>query len=123
MRNILLLVIAVITMAIPVSAQKWADLTKEEKAMKVEKFIEDNHAYMKNTLKLSNDQITDVDNVNICYLSTLDRIDRYGKSDENKLKFAKAATASRAAQLDAIMGVDKHNQFMAYVEEKLKKVQ
>jgi hypothetical protein len=102
-------------------AQKWSDLTKEEKQMKLESFIQDNHKYMKDSLALSDQQITDVDNVNICYLSTLDRIDRYGKTEENKEKYAKAITSARSVQLDAIMGTSKHQKFSHYVGAKLKK--
>lgn len=103
------------------SQKKWADLTKEEKQMKMQDFIDDNHQYMLDSLKLSAQQIADVDNVNVCYLSTLDRIDRYGKSDANKEKYAQAVTAARSAQLDAIMGTAKHQQFGNYVRAKLKK--
>jgi len=76
---------------------------------------------MKDSLNLSNEQITDVDNVNLCYLSTLDRIDRYGKTDANKEKFAKAATEARSFQIEAIMGKEKRTKFMNYVKAKLKK--
>jgi hypothetical protein len=102
-------------------AQKWSDLTNEEKEMKLESFIADNHKYMKDSLALSDQQITDIDNVNICYLSTLDRIDRYGKTDVNKEKFAKAITAARSVQMEAIMGTAKRQKFANYVAAKLKK--
>jgi hypothetical protein len=101
-------------------AQKWSDLTKEEKQMKLEAFIADNHKYMKDSLALSDQQITDVDNVNICYLSTLDRIDRYGKTEANKEKYAKAITDARSVQMDAIMGTAKRQKFAKYVGAKLK---
>ena len=104
-------------------AQKWSELSKEEKWMKAQDFRADNQNYLKNTLGMSDEQLEDIDNVNICYLSTLDRIDRYAKTDEDKTKYAKAVTAARGAQLDAIMGADKRKQFMSYVAEKLKKVQ
>ena len=103
------------------NAQKWSDLTDEQKMMKVQSFREDNQNYMKNTLKLKDEQLNDIDNVNLCYLSTLDRIDRYGKTDADKEKYAKTATSARSAQLDAIMGVENRKKFQAYVEEKLKK--
>jgi len=104
-------------------AQKWSELSKEEKLMKAQDFRADNQNYLKNTLGMSEDQLNDIDNVNVCYLSTLDRIDRYAKTDEDKTKYAKAVTAARGAQLDAIMGPEKRKQFMSYVGEKLKKVQ
>ena len=102
-------------------AQKWADLSKEEKLMKLQNFIEDNHKYMKDSLALSEEQVTDVDNVNACYLTTLDRINRYAKTDADKEKYAKSATESRAKQLEAIMGTDKYKKFKRYVEPKLRK--
>ena len=102
-------------------AQKWADLSNEEKVMKVKSFTEDNHKYMKETLKLSEEQISDADNVNVCYLATLDRINRYGKTDADKEKYAKSATESRAKQLEAIMGTDNYGKYKKYVGDKLKK--
>ena len=102
-----------------VHAQTWDDLSKEEKMMKAKKFVADNHNYMRNTLELTDDQIDDVDNVNACYLSTLDRINRYAQTDETKMEAAKAVTAARSVQLDAIMGTDKRDQFMEYVADKL----
>jgi len=101
--------------------QKWADLSNEEKVMKAKSFTEDNHKYMKETLKLSEEQISDADNVNVCYLTTLDRINRYGKTDADKEKYAKSATDSRAKQLEAIMGTDSYSKYKKYVGDKLKK--
>ena len=106
-----------------VCAQKWSELSKEEKLMKAQDFRADNQNYLKNTLGMTDEQLTDIDNVNICYLSTLDRIDRYAKTEDDKVKYAKSVTAARGAQLDAIMGVEKRKQLMNYVAEKLKKVQ
>jgi hypothetical protein len=102
-------------------AQKWSELTSEQKMMKAQEFRDDNQNYLKNTLKLTDDQLSDIDNVNLCYLSTLDRLDRYGKSDADKEKYAKSVTEARSAQLDAIMGADNRKKFQAYVQEKLKK--
>ena len=107
--------------AITANAQKWSELSKEQKTMQLQAFREDNQNYMKNTLGLTQEQIDDVDNVNICFLSTLDRIDRYGKDDASKEKYAKSAISARSAQLDAIMGVEKHKKFSEYVKGKLKK--
>jgi hypothetical protein len=72
-------------------------------------------------LGLSEEQITDVDNVNLCFVSTLDRIDRYGKDAAAKEKYAKTAVQARTAQLDAIMGPEKRKQLQDYVTAKLKK--
>ena len=107
--------------AITANAQKWSELTNEQKSMQMQAFREDNQNYMKNNLKLTQTQMDDVDNTNICYFSTLDRIDRYGKDDASKEKYAKSATSARSAQLDAIMGVEKHKKFSEYVKGKLKK--
>lgn len=104
-----------------VNAQSWDQLSDEQMLMKAKDFRADNQKYLKETLGLSVEQCEDIDNVNLCFLSTLDRIDRYGKTDEDKKKYAKGLTQSRSAQLDAIMGVDKRKQYIAYIEEKLKK--
>lgn len=105
-----------------VNAQKWSDLTKEEKTMKAKQFRADNQKYLKDSLGMTEEQMTDIDNVNICFLSTLDRIDRYAKDDETKQKYAKAVSDARWAQLDAIMGADKHKQYAEYVKAKVKKM-
>jgi len=118
---ILFLFIAIAGISIQSKAQKWSDLTEEQKIMQVQSFRDDNQNYLKNTLKLSEEQTSDIDAVNICYLSTLDRIQRYGKTDADKEKYAKSITASRSAQLDAIMGVENRKKYQQYVQGKLKK--
>lgn len=107
--------------AVTAYTQKWEALTDEQKAMKLKDFRADNQQYLKNTLGMTPTQLDDIDNVNMCYLSTLDRIDRYAKADTTKEKLAEVVTAARWAQLDAIMGAEKHQKFADYVEEKLKK--
>jgi hypothetical protein len=104
-----------------INAQKWADLSTEQKLSKVAGFREDNQKYLKNTLKMSPTQLDDIDNVNICFISSLDRIDRYGKDATAKEQYAKAALAARSVQLDAIMGVANREKFYDYVTAKIKK--
>ena len=117
-----ILVIAIAIAAITTAnAQKWSDLTQEEKVMKAKQFRADNQQYLKDSLGMSEEQMSDIDNVNLCFLSTLDRIDRYGKDDATKQKYAKAVADARWAQLDVIMGADKHTQYTAYIKSKLKK--
>ncbi len=106
-----------------VQAQEWANLSKEEKISKGQEFRADNQNYLRNTLGMTEEQLTDIDNVNLCYLSTLDRINRYAKTDDAKEKYAKSITEGRSVQLDAIMGPDKRKKYIEYVKEKLKKVQ
>ena len=120
-KYLLLLALFVMGLSNASYGQKWKELSNEEKLMKLQSFIEDNQKYMKDSLALSEDQISDVNNVNVCYLTTLDRINRYGKTDTDKEKFAKSATESRAKQLEAIMGSDKYKRFKKYMEAKLKK--
>jgi hypothetical protein len=103
------------------TATKWSQLTDEEKLMKAQGFREDNQNYLKNTLKLSDDQRNDIDNINLCYIASLDRIDRYGKDDATKEKWAKTVTAARGAQLDVIMGPENHKKYHDYVVGKLEK--
>jgi len=76
---------------------------------------------LKGTLQMTQTQLDDIDNVNICFLSTLDRINRYAKDQATKEKVAKALWEARWAQLDAIMGVDKHNKYAEYMKQKLQK--
>ena len=104
-----------------VHAQNWEQLSGEQKMMKAKEFREDNQKYLKETLALTEEQTSDIDNVNLCFLSTLDRIDRYGKTDEDKKKYAKGLMQSRSAQLDAIMGAEKRKQYIGYIQDKLKK--
>ena len=116
-----ILLMMVSFMAAAASAQKWSDLTDEQKLMKLKSFRADNQSYLKNTLGMTQQQMTDIDNVNICYLSTLDRISRYAKDDATKEKYADAISQGRWAQLDAIMGADKHEQYSKYLKDKLEK--
>ena len=108
-------------MSAAVNAQKWSELTDEQKMMKLKSFRADNQNYLKNTLGMTQQQMTDIDNVNVCYLSTLDRISRYAKDDAAKEKYADAVSQGRWAQLDAIMGADKHEQYAKYLKDKLEK--
>ena len=104
-----------------VHAQKWNELTEEQKMMKAKSFRDGNQKYLKTTLAMTQTQLDDIDNVNLCFLSTLDRIDRYAKDDATKEKYADALWEVRWAQLDAIMGPDKHKQFAEYLKAKIEK--
>ena len=106
---------------ISLHAQKWEQLSAEQKMMKAKEFREDNQKYLKGTLGLTDVQCEDIDNVNICFLSTLDRIDRYVPADEDKKKYAKTLLQARSVQLDAIMGADKRKQYITYIQDKLQK--
>src|SRR6516164_2902205 len=122
MKKKMLIVVVSLLGLTTVRAQKWSDLTKEEKIMKAQAFRADNQKYLKDSLGLTQTQMDDIDNVNICFLSTLDRIDRYGKDDATKEKYAKAITDARWGQLDAIMGADKHKQYAQYIMAKIQKM-
>jgi len=102
-------------------AQKWDELTEEQKMSKLKSFREDNQKYLKNTLGMTQTQLNDIDNVNLCFLSTLDRIERYAKDDATKEKYADALWEVRWAQLDAIMGKEKHEKFAEYMKAKIEK--
>ncbi len=102
-------------------AQKWSALSDEEKLLKAESFRNDNQSFLQNTLKMSDDQRMDIDNVNMCYVASLDRIARYGKDDAAKEKWAKTSTQARNAQLDVIMGADNHKKYAEYIVGKIKK--
>ncbi len=121
MKKAFLLSVVCLLAMTSINAQKWSDLSKEQKMDKVLGFREDNQKFLKNTLKLSAVQIDDIDNVNICFLSTLDRIDRYGKTDQAKEQYAQSALTARSMQMDAIMGAENRKKYMDYVTAKLKK--
>ena len=121
MKKILVIIfIGTFAMSGSAIAQKWEDLSNEQKMSKLQGFRDDNQKYLKG-LGLTDDQLSDVDNVNLCFLSNLDRIDRYGGDEASKTKYAKSAVAARSAQLDAIIGVDKRKKYMEYVQGKLEK--
>jgi len=120
MKKAILLMIVCVIAAIA-NAQKWSELSDEQKIMKLKSFRADNQNYLKNTLGMTQQQMTDIDNVNICYLSTLDRISRYAKDDAAREKYADAISQGRWAQLDAIMGADKHEQYAKYLKDKIEK--
>jgi hypothetical protein len=119
--RIFLMVIGLLALT-AVRAQKWSELTDDEKLMKAKEFRADNQNYLKNTLGMNQTQLDDIDNVNVCFLATLDRIDRYGKDQASKEKYAKTIADARNAQLDVIMGKDKHKKYSDYFTEKLKKM-
>ena len=121
-KTILFMVVCLVAFT-KLSAQTWDELTEEQKVMKVKNFRADNQKYLKEKLGMSATQLNDIDNVNLCYLSMLDRINRYGKSEENKEKVAQAATEARSIQLDIIMGEEKHKKYTEYMTEKIKNAQ
>ena len=118
-RYLLLLAVFAICMAGNLQAQTWDELTSEQKIEKLQSFRDDNQKYMRETLKLSEDQITDIDNTNVCFLSSLDRIATYGGSDGDKKKYAKALVKYREKMLAGIMGKEKYEKFQTYVAAKL----
>jgi len=119
--RILFLVIGLLSLT-AIQAQKWSTLSDEEKMMKLQDFRADNQNYLKNTLGMDQTKLDDIDNVNVCFLATLDRIDRYGKDQATKEKYAKTIADARNAQLDVIMGKEKHAKYTEYVNAKLKKL-
>ena len=123
MKKAILFIMVCVVTATTVHAQKWSEMTDEQKMMKLKSFRADNQAYLKNTLGMTPKQMDDIDNVNACYLGTLDRINRYIKTDDDKQKYAETVTKARWAQLDAIMGADKHNQYAQYLKDKIEKAQ
>jgi len=120
MKSKILLAIFCLLLIAKVNAQtKWEELTDEQKLEKLKSFRDDNQKYLKDTLKLTQTQMTDLDNLNLCFLSTLDRIDRYTKDHATKEKYAEALWEVRWAQVDAIMGKAKHEKYAAYLKRKI----
>ena len=118
---VLLLVLLVFGFGRPLFAQTWDELTDEQKVMKLKSFMEDNQRYMRETLKMSEDQVEDTESVHACFLSNLDLIGRYGKTDKDKKKYAKSSIKAREKQLEAIMGPENWEKFQTYVSAKLQK--
>jgi hypothetical protein len=123
MKKAILLIVIIIAAVKGTHAQKWAELTDEQKLTKLQSFRADNQKYLKDSLHLTKTQMTDIDNVNVCFLSTLDRIDRYAKDAAAKEKYAQALWDVRWAQLDAIMGADKHLKYAKYLKAKVEKAE
>ena len=123
MKKIVVLILVAFTFSAAANAQKWSDLTAEQKLDKVKGFREDNQKFLKEKLGMTEDQATDIDNTNICFLAAMERINTYGKDDATKEKWAKTAIQARQAQMDMIMGPEKRKQYMDYVTAKLKKAQ
>jgi hypothetical protein len=121
MKKVILFFSVLMAVFTATNAQKWDELTEEQKLSKAKSFREDNQKYLKNTLGMTQTQLSDIDNVNLCFLSTLDRIDRYAKDDATKEKYADALWEVRWAQLDAIMGKEKHEKFAEYLKAKVDK--
>lgn len=119
MKSRFLIAIICIVSVTAAHAQKWADLKDEEKLMKLKSFRAANQKYLKDSLHLTKQQMTDLDNINVCFLSTLDRVDRYAKDDETKEQLAEALWEVRWAQVDAVMGKDKHEQYASYLKRKI----
>lgn len=101
------------------NAQKWEELSDEQKLVKLKSFRAENQKYLKDSLRLTAVQISDIDNLNLCFLSTLDRVDRYAKEEKTKEEYAEALWEVRWAQMDAIMGKEKHEKYAAYIKRKL----
>jgi hypothetical protein len=120
MKSRILLGVVCLLSVITMNAQKkWEELTDEQKLTQLKSFRDDNQKYLKDTLKLTSTQMADLDNLNVCFLSTLDRVDRYAKDAATKEKYADALWQVRWAQVDAIIGKEKHDKYAAYLKRKL----
>jgi hypothetical protein len=117
--RILLLIVCLLAVTTTFAQKKWEELTDEQKLTQLKSFRDDNQKFLKDTLKLKSTQMTDLDNLNLCFLSTLDRVDRYGKDQAKKEQYAEALWQVRWAQVDAIMGKEKHDKYAAYIKRKL----
>ena len=69
---------------------------------------------------MTQQQLTDIDNVNICYLSTLDRISRYAKDDATKEKYADAITQG-GGSVGCHYGSRQTRQYAKYLKDKIEK--
>jgi hypothetical protein len=119
MTNKIVLIAFCLLCAIVTNAQKWEDLSDEQKLSKLRTFRAGNQKYLKDSLRLTPTQIADLDNLNLCFLSTLDRIDRYAKDQQAKDEYAEALWEVRWAQVDAIMGKEKHDKYASYIKRQV----
>ena len=119
MKKMITMIAVLMATATCVQAQKWADLSTEQKLMKAKEFRDESQKYLKG-LGVTQDQLADIDDVNICYLTTLDRIDRYGKDDAAKQAYAKTVTKNRSVQMDAIMGPERRAKYQQWLADKIK---
>ena len=117
--RILIVIVCLLAVTTTFAQKKWEELNDEQKLTQLKSFRDDNQKYLKDTLKLTPTQMADLDNVNICFLSTLDRVDRYGKDQAKKEQYAEALWQVRWAQVDAIMGKEKHEKYATYIKKKL----
>ncbi len=101
--------------------ETWSNMSKEEKMMKLRTFREDNQKYLKDSLGMTSQQLKSIDSVNSIFLKGLTQIDKSVATDDEKLAKAKEIAKKRMADLDSIMGEDKHARFTQYMYEKLKK--
>jgi hypothetical protein len=122
MKKTIFLLAFLLTAAIQAGAQDWANLTDEQKAQKAREFREDNQKYLK-SLGLSEDQMTDIDNVNSCHAFAMERITHYSKDEASRKKNLEMANSARKLQMDLIMGPENRAKYEKYLTDKAIKVQ
>ena len=118
MKKVLFSVFVCIAMAGPACAQSWDEMTAEQKLMSAVEFREDNQKYLA-SLGLNDEQRNDIDNVNLCFLSGLDRITRYAEKPSQAKKYAGKLFDAREKELEAIMGKENREKYMQYIADKL----
>jgi hypothetical protein len=99
-------------------AQSWEEMTAEQKLMSAQAFRKDNQAFLA-SLGMNEEQRNDIDNVNLCFLSGLDRITRYAEKPSQAKKYAGKLFDAREKQLEAIMGKENRETYMQYIADKL----
>ena len=60
MKKTILFIMVCVIAATAVNAQKWSEMTDEQKMMKLKSFRADNQAYLKNTLGMTEQQLADI---------------------------------------------------------------
>ena len=118
MKHAFLFLLLMLGLAGSAAAQSWEEMTAEQKLMSAQAFRQDNQTYL-TSLGMNEEQRTDIDNVNLCFLSGLDRISRYAKNESEAKKYAGKLFDAREKQLEAIMGKDNREKYMQYIAEKL----
>ena len=103
--------------------QTWSEMSKEEKMAKVNSFRADNQKFLKDSLGMTSTQLKEIDSLNVVFFKEMKLIERSPDSDDDKLAKAKELAVKRGAELDRIMGEDKHHRFTQYMYNKLQKAQ
>jgi hypothetical protein len=127
MKKVMILLVLITSISVVSFAQTWqetwSNMTKEEKMMKLSSFRTDNQKFLKDSLGMTSKQLKSIDSVNSIFMKGLKGIENGPGTDDEKFAKAKEIAKKRGADLDGIMGEEKHMRFTQYLYGKLEKAQ